>query len=75
VGYWSTIEVHVSVICTCLPTLPSLFRRKTADASRQNDLVVMPEPDVRTPHKPKNRDSDILPLLKVVNIHKHRISR
>ncbi|KAH6662687.1 hypothetical protein B0J14DRAFT_621822 [Halenospora varia] len=24
VGYWSTIEVHVSVTCACLPALPSL---------------------------------------------------
>lgn len=27
VGYWSTIEVHVGVICACLPALRSLFRR------------------------------------------------
>ena len=74
-GYWSTIEVrlHVSVICACLPTLPSLFRRRIPDTSRQNGLV-SPEPDVRTTPKPKKRDSDILPLLKVVSIHEHRVN-
>src|ERR1700710_932516 len=28
IGYWSTVEVHVSVICACLPALPSLFRKR-----------------------------------------------
>lgn len=27
VGYWSTIEIHVGVICACLPALRSLLRR------------------------------------------------
>jgi hypothetical protein len=74
VGYWSTIEVHVSVICACLPTLPFLFRRKIP-ATRQNSLAVSPEPVVRTARKPKNRDSDILPLLKVVSVHEHKVNR
>jgi hypothetical protein len=76
VGYWSTIEVrlHVSVICACLPTLPSLFRRRIPDTSRQNGLV-SPEPDVRTaPKPPGERGSDVLPLLKVVSIHEHRVN-
>jgi len=74
VGYWSTIEVHVSVICACLPTLPSLFQKRISGTSRQNGLV-SPEPDVRTtPKPPKKRDSDILPLLKVVSIHEHRVN-
>ena len=72
-GYWSTIEVHVSVICACLPTIPSLFRRRIPDTSRQNGLV-SPEPDFRTTTKPKKRDSDILPLLKVVSINGHRVN-
>jgi hypothetical protein len=42
VGYWSTIEVHVSVICACLPALPSLFRRELKAALRQNGLVPSP---------------------------------
>ena len=74
-GYWSIIEVYISVICIYLLILPSLFQRKTTDAFRQNDLIMILEPDVRTLHKLKNRDSDILPLLKVVNIYKYKISR
>ncbi|KAL2817614.1 hypothetical protein BJX63DRAFT_419555 [Aspergillus granulosus] len=27
VGYWSTIEIHVGVICACLPAIRALFRR------------------------------------------------
>ncbi|GIK00967.1 hypothetical protein Aspvir_004997 [Aspergillus viridinutans] len=27
VGYWSTIEVHVGIICACLPALRALMRR------------------------------------------------
>ncbi|KKK16523.1 hypothetical protein ARAM_003075 [Aspergillus rambellii] len=27
VGYWSTIECHVGVICACLPAIRALFRR------------------------------------------------
>lgn len=27
VGYWSTIECHVGVICACLPAIRSLLRR------------------------------------------------
>jgi len=28
VGYRSSIEVHVGIICACLSTLPSLFRKE-----------------------------------------------
>ena len=68
VGYWSSIEVHVSVICACLPTLPSLFRGK-APVIRQDDLAVPPDP---TPRKPKNSHSDVLPLLKLVSVDEHK---
>ncbi|KAL4861092.1 hypothetical protein BDV12DRAFT_208365 [Aspergillus spectabilis] len=27
IGYWSTIETHVGVICACLPAIRGLFRR------------------------------------------------
>ncbi|KXT15520.1 hypothetical protein AC579_3383 [Pseudocercospora musae] len=27
VGYWSTIELHVSVVCACMPAIRSLLRR------------------------------------------------
>ncbi|KAL2842799.1 hypothetical protein BJX68DRAFT_278171 [Aspergillus pseudodeflectus] len=27
IGYWSTIEIHVGVICACLPAIRALFRR------------------------------------------------
>jgi hypothetical protein len=70
VGYWSTVEVHVSVICACLPTLPFLFRR-IIPATRQNSLAVSLEPVIQTARKP----SDILPLLKVVRVHEHRVNR
>ncbi|KAL2870903.1 uncharacterized protein BJX67DRAFT_389799 [Aspergillus lucknowensis] len=26
-GYWSTIEIHVGVICACMPAIRALFRR------------------------------------------------
>ncbi|KAK2804840.1 hypothetical protein FQN51_001482 [Onygenales sp. PD_10] len=26
-GYWSTIEIHVGIICACMPAMRSLFRR------------------------------------------------
>lgn len=68
VAYWSSIEVHVSVICACLPTLPSLFRRK-APATRQDDLALPPDP---ISHKPKNSHSDVLPLLRLVTIDEHK---
>ena len=28
IGYWRIVKVHVSVICACLPALPSLFRKR-----------------------------------------------
>ncbi|KAH6704158.1 hypothetical protein BKA61DRAFT_560083 [Leptodontidium sp. MPI-SDFR-AT-0119] len=68
VGYWSSIEVHVSVICVCLLTLPSLFRRK-APATRQDDLALPPDP---IPRKPKNSHSDVLLLLRLVTIDEHK---
>lgn len=27
IGYWSTIECHVGVVCACLPAIRSLLRR------------------------------------------------
>ena len=27
IGYWSTIECHVGIICACLPAIRSLLRR------------------------------------------------
>jgi hypothetical protein len=36
VGYWSTIEVHVGVICASLPALPSLFRKYPSPAGTHN---------------------------------------
>ena len=35
IGYWSTVEVHVSVICACLPALPSLFRKRSLSAATE----------------------------------------
>lgn len=59
-GYWSTIEVYASVICACLPALPSLLQRKSEGATTRNS------PTYNESFKtPKNRNSDDLPLLKV----------
>jgi hypothetical protein len=65
VGYWSTIEVHISVICACLPALPSLFRRKPKIVANGRTSEV---------GTPKNRTSDDFPLLKVASAHVRSIS-
>jgi len=67
-GYWSFIKIHVGIICACLPTLPSLFRRKASTANL-NDLALPPHPIC---HKPKNNHSDVIPLLKLVTVDKHK---
>jgi hypothetical protein len=69
VGYWSTIEVHVSVICACLPALPSLFRKKPPATTIQNGPSA--DRSIRTVGQPRNHDSDVLPLLKVANVQVH----
>ncbi|KAL4931459.1 uncharacterized protein BDV17DRAFT_297185 [Aspergillus undulatus] len=45
VGYWSTIEIHVGVICACLPALRALFTR------------IMPRVFGDTTHGTKSRGS------------------
>ncbi|MAD83613.1 MAG: hypothetical protein CL912_11695 [Deltaproteobacteria bacterium] len=61
VGYWSTIEVHTSFICACLPAIPPLFRREPrGHISLQNDTAGR-----SITRKSKAVISDDLPLLKV----------
>lgn len=73
VGYWSTIEVHVSVICACLPALPSLFRKRP-QATPIGGPTALSGKNVRPISQPKNRDSDVLPLLKVASVHRRGMS-
>ena len=64
VGYWSTIEVYISVVCACLPAIPSLFRRKAKNAIVQT----LPGSEERN-RTAKNRDIDEFPLLKVASTY------
>jgi len=69
VAYWSSIEVHVGIICAYLSTLPSLFRGKPPETA--HNFLPMP-PAEATVRKPKSSTSDILPLLTVASGHKHK---
>jgi hypothetical protein len=64
VGYWSTIEVHVSVICACLPAIPSLFQKKPSISTIKKGST-----SAQTAHQPVLRNIDVLPLLKVASGH------
>ena len=57
IGYWSTVEVHVSVICACLPALPSLFRKRSLSAA--TETAPLSHSDLRC------RDSNGSPSLNV----------
>ncbi|KAG5290871.1 CFEM domain-containing protein [Histoplasma capsulatum G186AR] len=77
-GYWSTIEVHVGIICACMPAIRSLLRRLfpsffsytqhqksgTFGNSSSHDESVM-----RNSQPPKSdfHESDSLPLVDVYN--------
>ncbi|KAG0645125.1 hypothetical protein D0Z07_9202, partial [Hyphodiscus hymeniophilus] len=71
VGYWSTIEVHVSIICACLPIMPSLFRKVAPAASAKHTS----DNGTRIIRQPKNRGSDVLPLLKMAGVDGQSILR
>jgi hypothetical protein len=64
IGYWSTVEVHVSVICACLPALPSLFRKRLSSAA--TETTPLPH---RSGSELRCRDSKGSPSLKVASAH------
>ncbi|OAX85058.1 hypothetical protein ACJ72_00559 [Emergomyces africanus] len=78
-GYWSTIEIHVGVICACMPAMRSLFRRLfpsvfsftqnqksgTFGNSSSHDDSAMRHSGL--PQKSGFHDSDSLPLVDVFN--------
>jgi len=74
IGYWSTIEVHVSVICACLPSIRALFKhyfpaligtqRGTSIASKSPFASLSnKKPDIEkggshVSSRPKDKDTD-----------------
>ena len=60
IGYWSTVEVHVSVICASLPALPSLFRKRLSPAKTQQTRNSLP--DIQVSSEPKSSDVDWVPV-------------
>ncbi|PGH35242.1 hypothetical protein GX50_01938 [[Emmonsia] crescens] len=79
-GYWSTIEIHVGIICACMPAMRSLFRRifpsffsytqhqksgTFGNGSSHEESVIRTAQ--RLPQKPVFHDSDSLPLVDVFN--------
>ncbi|KAH8674367.1 hypothetical protein BGZ60DRAFT_526338 [Tricladium varicosporioides] len=68
VGYWSTLEVHISVTCACLPALPSLFRRKSPAS-----IIQKCQTGERSTQTRRNQDTDVLPLLKVASKNERNV--
>jgi hypothetical protein len=66
IGYWSTVEVHVSVVCACLPALPSLFRKRHSSAA--TEATPLPHRSTRAGSEVRYRYSNGSPSVKVVNI-------
>ncbi|KAL2361572.1 hypothetical protein RJZ56_005529 [Blastomyces dermatitidis] len=79
-GYWSTIEIHVGIICACMPAMRSLLRRlfpsffsytqhqksgTFGNSSSHEESAI--RNSQRTPQKPGFHDSDSLPLVDVYN--------
>ncbi|KLJ12295.1 hypothetical protein EMPG_12638 [Blastomyces silverae] len=79
-GYWSTIEIHVGIICACMPAMRSLLRRifpsffsytqhqksgTFGNGSSHEESAV--RNSQRMPQKPVFHDSDSLPLVDVQN--------
>ncbi|PGH00426.1 hypothetical protein GX51_05834 [Blastomyces parvus] len=79
-GYWSTIEIHVGIICACMPAMRSLLRRLfpsffsytqhqksgTFGNSSSHEEPPMQNPQ-RMPPKLGFHESDSLPLVDVYN--------
>ncbi|EEH33714.2 hypothetical protein PAAG_04763 [Paracoccidioides lutzii Pb01] len=85
-GYWSTIEIHVGIICACMPAMRSFFRRvfptlfsytehqksgTFGTFSTSHDEVMMRNSE-RLSQKPKCHESDAMPLVDVVNFQQHQ---
>ncbi|PGH09595.1 hypothetical protein AJ79_05651 [Helicocarpus griseus UAMH5409] len=79
-GYWSTIEIHVGIICACMPAMRSLFRKMfpvlfsytehpksgTFGAMSGSREESMMRSAERLSQKPKKlHDSDSVPLVEV----------
>ncbi|KAJ9247285.1 hypothetical protein DTO280E4_874 [Paecilomyces variotii] len=78
IGYWSTIEVHVGVVCACLPAIrslllhifPSVFKSTTnaaSKASMSHSGAVGSRLDGRISQRPKEDESDFVPLVDMDN--------
>ncbi|PVH75952.1 hypothetical protein DL98DRAFT_465808 [Cadophora sp. DSE1049] len=70
VGLWSKIEVHVSVICACLPAMPSLFRRRSPATAIEKGPAGTSGPSVRPIRPPRDYESDELPLVRLASVHR-----
>jgi hypothetical protein len=70
-GYWSTLEGHISIICACMPAMRAFARRlfpKVFGDTQHNisrDLSPGPPHYKIIPLKPKRHESDIFPLVHV----------
>ncbi|GAD97455.1 predicted protein [Paecilomyces variotii No. 5] len=78
IGYWSTIEVHVGVVCACLPAIrsllvhvfPSVFKGTTnaaSKASMSHSGAANSRLDGKISQKPKEDESDFVPLVDMDN--------
>ncbi|KAF7597426.1 hypothetical protein BBP40_003673 [Aspergillus hancockii] len=71
VGYWSTIEVHVGIICACLPAIrsllthicPSIFGDTRVQTSTNRSGGTSSRVEAVISSKPKGDDSEFLPLV------------
>ncbi|THC87937.1 hypothetical protein EYZ11_012620 [Aspergillus tanneri] len=79
VGYWSTIEVHVGVICACLPPtrpllrrlLPSVFGTTQQDmsyATASQPIRSKSHSDTTSPTSPKSPRTDVTEFIPLVEI-------
>jgi hypothetical protein len=72
-GYWSTVEVHVSVICACMPSIRALMRKIWPAAFRMTEQGKSSlthsrnvSTGMRTPQisfKPKQDEEDFVQLV------------
>ncbi|KAI5921200.1 hypothetical protein F4810DRAFT_679744 [Camillea tinctor] len=61
-GIWTMIELNSSIICACLPVLPSLFKRKRVESSRRTISPESKTSHTRSLLKPRGNDSCDLEL-------------
>jgi hypothetical protein len=80
-GYWSTIELDVGVICACLPGMRALFVQlfpsvfgNTIAASKQSHTRSAASGsglDIKLTPRPKGSNNDFVPLVEVDHKAKH----